>query len=68
VVEVDTACRHQIAGMAKAIEEMLLQALVTHSAIETFNEAALPRSPELDECGLGRNCQDPPSDGLSYEF
>ena len=41
VVEVCAPCRHQIAGMAQAVEQMLVQAFVVHAAIEAFHEPVI---------------------------
>ena len=41
VVEVDAPCRHQIAGMAQSVEEVLVQAFVPHPAIKGLHKAIL---------------------------
>ena len=48
VVEVCAPCRHQIAGMAQAVEQMLVQAFVAHAAIEAFHEPVLHRFARCD--------------------
>jgi len=41
VVEVDAPCRHQIAGMAQVVEQMLVQTFISHPAIEAFHKPIL---------------------------
>lgn len=41
MVEVVAPCRHQIAGMAQAVEQVLVQQFVPHSTVEALNEAVL---------------------------
>jgi len=43
VDEVCAPCRHQVACMAQAVEQMRVQAFVAHSAIETLDEPVLHR-------------------------
>lgn len=43
VIEVCAPCRHQIAGMAQAVEKMFVQAFVAQSAIEALDEPVLHR-------------------------
>jgi hypothetical protein len=42
-IEAVTPSSDQIAGVTNAIEQMFVQAFVTHSAIEAFNKAVLHR-------------------------
>lgn len=41
LVEVDAPCRHQIAGMAQVIEQVLIQAFISHPAVEAFHKPIL---------------------------
>ena len=41
LVEVDAPSGDQIAGMAQAVEQMLIEAFVAHASIETLDEAIL---------------------------
>lgn len=41
IVEVVAPCRHQIAGMSQAVEEVLAQKLVPHPAVKALHEAVL---------------------------
>lgn len=41
VVEVDTPWRHQIAGMAQAVEQVLIEAFVAHPTVKALHEAIL---------------------------
>ena len=41
VVEVIAPCRHQIASMAQAVEQVLIQEFIAHSTVERFNEPVL---------------------------
>lgn len=59
VIEVNAPCRHQIAGMTQAIEQVLVQAFITHPAIEAFDEAILHRIANRAESGY---------DNVSYYF
>ena len=43
VVEVGAPCRHQIAGIAQAVEQMFIQVFMPHSSVEAFDEAVLYR-------------------------
>ena len=43
VVDVDTPCRHQRAGMEQAVEQVFIQAFVCHTPLEAFHEAILHR-------------------------
>ena len=48
LVEVDAPCGDQIAGMAQAVEQMLIEAFVAHASIEALDEAILHRFARRD--------------------
>ena len=48
VIIVVAPCRNQLAGMAQAVEEMLVQALVPQAAVEALDEAVLHRLARRD--------------------
>ncbi|SMP13848.1 hypothetical protein SAMN06265373_102606 [Shimia sagamensis] len=41
VVKIIAPCHHQIAGMAKVVKQMLVEAFIPHPAIERLHEAIL---------------------------
>lgn len=41
VVEVVAPCRHQIAGMAQGVKDVLVQKFVPHPAVEALHKAVL---------------------------
>lgn len=43
VVEVGLPCRYQIAGMAQGVEQVFVQAFISHATVEAFHEAILQR-------------------------
>lgn len=48
VVEVDAPCSQRVAGMAQAIEQVLIQAFVRHAPIEAFHKTVLHRLSKSD--------------------
>ena len=68
VVEIVAPCRHQTAGMAQAVEQMLIKAFVPHPAIEAFHEPVLHRLAGCAVVPINFTVLLPFQDGIAGQF
>ena len=68
VVEVVAPCRHQMAGMAKVVKQVLIQAFTSHSAVKAFYKSVLHRLSRGDVVPVNFPVFRPFQDGISGQF
>ena len=68
MVEVILPCRHQIAGMAQAVEQVLVQQLVPHPAVEALHKTILHWLAGCDVVPLDPSVLLPLQDRVARQF